>query len=200
MFINLLIWLLTMTLQIPSNTQNLYPWRNTHLHWRAPKQIPLQQIDPHLLPWLRNPDSFTATMKAASEQNVEIKVISQRWGLPQHTEAIKLGIPLRENVLIREVEIWGDNKPWVYARTIIPRSTLTGKERRLINLGNKPIGELIFNDPSLERTPFEWVHLKENQKIQWGRRSIFYINKKPLLVTEFLLPNLPKFPTSNKSD
>jgi chorismate lyase len=42
---------------------------------------------------------------------------------------MSLRLPLR--ALIREVHLLCDDRPWVFARTIIPISTLRGRERRL---------------------------------------------------------------------
>lgn len=124
-----------------------------------------------------------------------------------------LGLPAREVVLVREVILWGCGQPWVFARSIVPLTTLSGRYRFLRHLGSQPLGELLFNDPTMRRGKFELMQSNISElnttelniaKLSpaptatcalapetniWGRRSVFYLSDKPLLVGEFFLPN-----------
>jgi chorismate--pyruvate lyase len=121
-------------------------------------------------------------------------------------EAIRLGMRNNETALIREVYLFCGDTPWVYARTIIPKRTLTGAQRYLAHLGNKPLGAVLFADPNMQRDEVEvariqpkqrmfnvaTAHLTERPESIWGRRSVFYLNKKRLLVNEVFLPAIRK--------
>ncbi len=77
-------------------------------------------------------------------------------------------------------------------------------KKRFSALGTKPLGELLFTDPTVKRdpievarlTPGEWLYemavLEENYRPDelWARRSRFYIGGKVLLVNEIFLPTL----------
>ncbi len=115
-----------------------------------------------------------------------------------------MGIASTEKALIRQVHLKCRNTVCVYARSVIPLKTLRGKHRRLKFLGSKPLGEYLFSSPKLERSIIEWSRLmpgtslyktamtdnKMKDKPVWGRRSLFTIDAKPLLVSEFFLPVL----------
>ena len=107
--------------------------------------------------------------------------------------------------LVRDVELQCDSAAWVFARTLIPISSLKGAAQRLIQLGEKPLGAVLFTDPKvirgatqvarlLPRQPlFETAcnHLQGKPDHLWGRRTLFYVQKRPLLVNEIFLPTLP---------
>jgi len=92
----------------------------------------------------------------------------------------------------------------VFARSIIPLKTLRGRHKRLKYLGEKPLGGYLFSISSLKRNCIEWFYIQQQNELRdnmllndenqtrnfWGRRSLFLINQKPLLVTEFFLPGL----------
>ena len=93
----------------------------------------------------------------------------------------------------------------MFARTLIPASSFTGKARRLAYLGNKPLGALLFADPSTERDNMQFARLLPGHKLHtnacedlsvqpselWGRRTLFYYAHRPLLVNEIFLPDIP---------
>ena len=94
--------------------------------------------------------------------------------------------------LIREVELVCDGEVWVRARSAIPIATLTGPERQLKNLGTKPLGEFLFNSRSMRRSPLVPFCQIEQKEKYYGRRSVFYLHEKPILVSELFLPRLFK--------
>ena len=119
-------------------------------------------------------------------------------------EAQQLNMRVSSFALVRQVHLLCDNKPWVFARTVIPPHTLRGKQRRLAKLGKKPLGAVLFADKSMKRTEMEiasiWpgqylyqlatYHLPQTDQPIWGRRSVFYLNNHPLLVSEIFLPEI----------
>ncbi len=123
---------------------------------------------------------------------------------PDKSEAKLLGVSPLQKVLLRQVHLMCEDQICVYARSIIPLKTLTGKHRRLKYLRTKPLGEYLFASPGLQRSIVEWSRLEtgtllhriamgeSRHSIQpvWGRRSLFKIDQKPLLVSEFFLPKL----------
>jgi chorismate--pyruvate lyase len=106
---------------------------------------------------------------------------------------------------LRETFLTSGGHPWVYARTVIPPQTLLGS-RRLIRWGNRPLGSYLFSDKLTYRGKIEIAELKTSttpyspiynlaiaeDSTLWGRRSLFYIRNKPLLLTEIFLPEAIK--------
>ena len=66
-------------------------------------------------------------------------------------------------------------------------------------MGNRPLGAMLFADRTMKREEVEVASLplshSANQytgikKPIWGRRSVFRVSGKPLLVSEYFLPEL----------
>ena len=153
--------------------------------------------------WLYNQDSLTQRLIAASGGEFRVQVLDQGFARPRPEERRMLGLKEREVALVREVLLLGHDQPWVFARSIVPLCTLAGRYRFLRHLASQPLGALLFNDPSMRRGDFELMpctfadlglssrvikHAVPDQAL-WGRRSLFYLGKKPLLVAETFLPS-----------
>ncbi len=159
-----------------------------------------------MLPWLFDTGSLTARLIrhcqrcAAGEFRVEL--LQQSIRLPTLDERNVLNIRNRQHAIIREVKLYCGDAAMVYARTVIPLSTVTGKQRLYANLGNRPLGAMLFADSSMRREQMMVSSLQpgdmlygrtgERQGKVWGRRSVFYVGGKPLLVSEYFLPALTK--------
>jgi len=178
---------------------NLEPnWGNWNIHRGS--DVPMGMED-----WLLDRGSLTSRLVKASEGAFQVRVVHQGWGRPLYSESQLLRTRRAEAALVREVELLGHGTPWVFARTLIPASSLRGGARRLANLGEKPLGAVLFSDPSMRRGPIQVArlqprhplfaaatsHLEEKPAELWGRRTLFYLAGKPLLVNEIFLPEIP---------
>lgn len=141
--------------------------------------------------WLCDRGSLTKHLITASDNQFRVEVQRQDWFLPSRCEAKALGIKTRQMALIREVKLIGKDQTLVFARTVIPASTLTGRQKQLATLGNTSLGSLLFKDPSMRRGKLQISRLNLSSTEQvWARRSIFFLSGKPLLVCEVFLPPL----------
>ena len=143
-------------------------------------------------------------MRQACIGQFRVRVLSQGWGRPLRSEARVLRLRHGERCLVREVHLLCDKRPWVFARTIIPATTLSGPQRRLARLGSRPLGAVLFADPSMRRGAVQIAaltarhvmfaratrNLMQRPQRIWGRRSVFRVADKPLLVSEFFLPGI----------
>lgn len=159
------------------------------VRWRSYRRTPSRMLPSG---WLLDSGSLTARLMALSGGDFRVQVVAQEWGRPHPSEARVLNIDPRLRVLIREVRLFGLGQPWVHARSLIPATTLTGRHRKLASLGNRPLGELLFNDPGMRRGSIETaqVPLYSPDSRTWARRSVFMLDDKPLLVCEVFLPPL----------
>ena len=128
-----------------------------------------------------------------------MKVISQNWQKLDNTEALAMTLEHVRSALVRQVLLCSDEKPLVYARTVIPSTTIQGAQRRYANMGNRPLGAMLFADRTMRREEVEVGVLPANHAALqyskydgpvWGRRSVFRVSNKPLLVAEYFLPEL----------
>lgn len=142
--------------------------------------------------WLTLEGSLTRALQLRCREHFHVDILQEGFARPTVEEAHTLGIPVRQNAWIREVCLNGDNTPWVLARTIIPLATLSGRGRRLRNLGRRPLGAYLFSDPQWQRGPFETglCHRANRRQPMAARRSRFFSGHHSLLVGEYFLPTL----------
>jgi len=173
--------------------------------WRPQSRVPPASIPRDILSWLTEPDSLTRRLQLTCDGRFEVQVVSQGRARPLMNEARALGMGHAACGFIRQVRLLCDGRPWVFARSVIPARTLTGRQRRLARLGRRPLGALLFSDPTMRRDEMEIACLRRGQGVFveatrglrrtpdaiWGRRSVFYLEGKPLLVSEIFLPGIP---------
>jgi len=158
--------------------------------------------------WLVNKHSLTQLLTCTclkQQDNFQVKLINETWAKPQRSEAHLLGMKPNELGFVRQVYLCCGNTPWVYARSVIPQSTLHGELQKLTKLGNQPLGAVLFANRHISRGSIEIAKLTKKHTMFdtatrqtatptdtiWGRRSVFTIADKPLLVSELFLTDLP---------
>ncbi len=160
-------------------------------------------IPDEIADWLFDSSSLTARLVAACPGKFRVEVLSVDKTTPTPDEILSLKLRFRSRAIIRQVILYCDEKPLVYARTIIPMTSLRGPLRGLAKLGNKPLGAVLFADKTMQRSEMEVTALKPGSicykwtknigdQTIWGRRSVFKLSKRPLLVSEFFLPGVIK--------
>lgn len=156
--------------------------------------------------WLCDRGSLTALIRRNCCDGFAVRVLRQGWGKPLYSERRLLGMRGGERAIVREVELLCGMVPWVFARTLIPASSLKGPARRLTHLGSRPLGEVLFSDPKNRRGVTEVARLlprhplfqlatasqQEACREIWGRRTLFLLANRPLLVNEIFLPDIPE--------
>jgi chorismate--pyruvate lyase len=145
--------------------------------------------------WLFDPASLTEKLEAKC-QCFSVHVLGQA--------VIKINQEeqraLNQNdamACVREVVLMGDGVPWVFARSLIPEAFFRMGDTGLDNIGDKPLGKLIFNDARFSRGDFDIAQvthplLKNHQQV-WARRSGFEYQGLKLLVGEVFLPESPAY-------
>lgn len=155
---------------------------------------------------LLNTGPLIMHLEKFSTANISLNLETQFYGRAQHNGSAILGLSDGDCVLLREVFLLCNNHPWVYARTTIPTTTLQSAPK-LAHWGDKPLGNYLFSDKFIYRGKIEIAKIKmisipyrpikklalKQDDFLWGRRSIFYIKNKPLLVTEIFLPEAVKY-------
>jgi len=176
-------------------------------HWFDARQSFNQAISKQVGSWLFESGSLTQRLRDLCGDGFHVRLLKQTWQKPCLNEARQLELPSNLYALTREVVLCCGDRPLVYARTIIPRRTLHGAQRRLSNLGTRPLGEVLFSSPKLERNGFElalvspaiWRKpdsiscvggLEFPEENVWGRRTVYSISSHDLLVSEIFMPEL----------
>ena len=149
-----------------------------------------QPLPPQLAPWILEPASLTARLKRHSRQ-FRVQVLNeQRCTLPAF---LRLLLPDTHTAQLREVILWCNDMPCVYAQSWLPEQTVNAL-RPLADLGERPLGDYIFQQPGLRRGIIEATQLDialPQLSIAGpchARRSVFTLSGLPLLVAEAFLP------------
>jgi chorismate lyase len=165
-------------------------------NWQCTSLI--SDLSPCEQEWLFEPHSLTAKLKSRA-QHFSVQVLSEQQF--QLTPAQQQLLACKENTALnREVLLLCDEQPVVYAQSWLP-STVSGVKNQLHNMGERPLGDVIFQHPDLSRTDIEIArfdtqhplqklvaHLNLPQQTLLGRRSLFSLKNYKFLVCEVFLP------------
>ena len=156
-------------------------------NWLSDSQLKTHLKKQNILKWLNEEGSITA--KISSESKFKLEILSDDLGIAEDEEYLALDIA-SEEVRIREVVLYGDLVPLVYARSIIPNLTSSKGYPGLGTIGSKPLGDLLFQSALFIKTRREFAQFETSSKeVIWGRRTHYLVRGYPLSVMEvFLLP------------
>ncbi len=154
-----------------------------------------------LRPWLNERGSLTQRLMAHFPQ-FSVRVLQQGWQTPHQDECAILQLPRQQTtVATREVLLCSNGKPLVFAHSITTRASLHGGFHLFGRSGSRPLGALLFADPTICRSHLAWRKLNHRHPLWqkavaavgpqaatlWARRSVFYSGNDQLLVTEVFL-------------
>ncbi|MFN3617958.1 MAG: chorismate--pyruvate lyase family protein [Aquabacterium sp.] len=164
----------------------------------------------HLRAWLQAGGSLTARLRRHGVVQVQVcRQGSQR--LWAH-EARAVGTPHGH---VREVVLWVNDRPAVWARSVTAAAHTRGPWRAIKGLGSRPLAEVLFISAGIHREPLQaerwpshslpWRHRLQAWHTTlrhpahplsaplppspvWGRHSVFIRRGAPLMVTECFAP------------
>jgi len=176
--------------------------------WVDADEVRRRDLSASIGAWLLDTCSLTQRLQQACAESgrggFAVKVLSQRRMRPYRDERRLLGMPEHQMALVRQVQLTCAGQPWVFARTVIPVRSLSGRGKRLARLGNRPLGAMLFADRSVRRGRLQVARLTPGNVVFasavsgltrvpdeiWGRRSVFHYAGRPLLVNEIFLPEV----------
>lgn len=162
-------------------------------NWLSPQSI---ELDDTLKSWLCESGSLTKRLKSVSD-SFSVEVLNET--VVPASDIDQTILQCAGKVHVREVLLCCNNQPMVYAQSWIP---LTEKQHMdLCHLGSKPLGEVIFDDPQLQRCDLHLAQFDQIEQMQhlmkslslnpaptWGRRSCFELTGQTIMVCEVFLP------------
>ena len=153
-----------------------------------------------ILSWLLDEASLTKKL----EQQCKIFTVEVKLQVNTDANESKLSqlFPAPEPILVREVLLRCDGVANIFAQTEIPHRTLTNEQKNLAQIGSESLGKFLFQNVTLQRGSIEIAEFPIGSPLHdlcnslqqscehslWARRSLFYIENKPLLVSEVFLP------------
>lgn len=154
--------------------------------------------------WLSNRDSLTARLQAQCEV-FRVQRLFQGRAMVLADEYRALNLARTEIVTAREVLLRCDERPVVYAHTVLPLNANASQWPLFASLGNRSLGTTLFSDPLVERGELQYARLRASHPLMqqvrqlglveagatcYARRSLFRRKSSCLLVTEVFLPQL----------
>src|SRR5690606_759093 len=161
---------------------------NPALRWWP---LPVIQAPAEVRDWLADGGSLTRRLQRFGA----FRVVPQRQmiAVPRAEEAALLGLPGRQHALIREVSLYVNDQPVVFARSVLPLASLKGANRVLGHMAKRSLGAELFRAPRAQRAQV-WATQTQlpdaGLAACWGRQSLFIKHGQPLLVAELFLPAL----------
>lgn len=145
---------------------------------------------PNILAWLTKPHCVSEKLRPHC-QTLSLSIISWQEEIPLPEENQRLGLPERAAAMVRQVTLQGDGVPWTQGRLVVPLSTYHHAKEKFDTLGNRLLGEtLLYPDANITRSGFEFAEIAP---AHFARRSVFWMEQHPLLLTEIFLPAIPDY-------
>lgn len=132
--------------------------------------------------------SLTRHLERLAGQKMIIKVRYQKYRLLSFGEKKALGLPLARACIgwVRAVELYGDDKNvWVYATSVLAMDSLIGEGKRLKQLGDTPMGYVLFKKGAL---PFVRTYRTKDRT----RQTVYDWQGRKVLISEHFAPFLIK--------
>ena len=153
--------------------------------WLNATELKMLLKDKKTLEWLNEEGSISKKISLKAE--FKLKILHDYIGTAEEEEYSALKIA-SEDVRIREVMLFGNSSPLVFARSIIPNLTSSKGYPGLGSVGNKSLGDLLFKSKLFIKAKREFAQFKMlDGKIVWGRRTHYLVRDYPLSVMEVFL-------------
>lgn len=140
--------------------------------------------------WLQEAGSITARLRRRWPE-LQVEVLDEGLRAPQPDECERLNVGQDAICWVREVQLHESGHLLVHARTVIVDWSDHNPWHKVSALGQRPLGELLFSLPDLQRSPLEFALARplpseHNRRIRTtpARRRVFLREGVPLLLTE----------------
>jgi chorismate--pyruvate lyase len=140
---------------------------------------------------MRQPGSLTE--KLARRGQVSVDVLFSGWDTARPDEARELGLRTGPRLYAREVCVRCDGAAAVLARSVTSIAAVKNSWRGLHRLGRRPLADLLWSNPRIDRGPFEYSSLPASHPLIRAnhgkaalpvRRSTFWLDGDELIVME----------------
>ena len=120
----------------------------------------LEVRDKEILSWLNEPGSITSRIKSFS--NFRLKLLRDG---PSEVDIIEddLIVANYEENNTREVILYSDEMPLIYAKSIIPLATIRLGLGVLGNLKENPLGDILFSNPEIKKKYMLFAKFQSNE-------------------------------------
>ena len=152
--------------------------------WVSHEAMNIQLKNEIIKSWLLEEGPITKRIE--SNEKFELKLLRDDLGNVNKLDRSFLG-HLNGDMKIREVILYGNQNPRVYAQSIIPVETINKGLSKLGKLGTKPLGDILFEKNIFKKENTVFAKFKDKKNIFWGRKTKYNVKNKPFSVMEVFL-------------
>lgn len=152
--------------------------------WNTYEAIEHELTNAEIKSWLLEQGPITKRIKSIAEFRLEL--IQDEFSDATDDEILFLKID-SEEIRIREVILFGNENPMVFARTIIPDTTIEKGLKELGKIGNKPLGDILFEKDIFSKEDIVFASFKDKESLFWGRKIKYTVKDQPFSVMEVFL-------------
>jgi chorismate--pyruvate lyase len=134
--------------------------------------------------WLLEEGAITKRIKLNYEFRLEL--IKDEISFVQEADKAFLGTKSSE-IKLREVILYADEDPIVFAQTLIPNTTIENGLSELGNIGNKPLGDILFEKDIFTKSDQVFAEFVFKSNSFWGRKIKYTVKNEPFSVMEVFL-------------
>ena len=146
----------------------------------------LEVQNKEILSWLNESGSITSRIKSFSD--FKLKLLRDGPGEVDSADDDLIISNYKENN-IREVLLYSDEEPLIYAKSIIPLETIRLGLGVLGNLKENPLGDILFSNSEIKKKYMLFAKFESNKRIFYGRKGIYTVKGYPFSVCEIFLIN-----------
>lgn len=173
--------------------------------WRTVDEWPSTARPRALWPFIAEAGSLTERLRERSGGRFQVQVLAQGHAALHAEDMALLGAKPDEAGYVRQVFLCGDERPWVYARSLVAGAA----DRWLKELGERPLGDQVFAHADAKRSTIEAAKLDPRHTLYkeavgrlpaaerarvvdelWARRSLLTVEGVHILIYECFLPEM----------
>jgi len=152
--------------------------------WINQEEMEKTLFDSNIKSWLLEKGPITNRIK--SKHSFELKLLRDRVGKVKKSDKSFLD-SIDGEIRIREVVLFADENPKVFARSLIPESTIKNGLKKLGELNTKPLGDILFERDIFQKDEIVFSIFSDDKNKYWGRKIKYYVKSYPLSVMEVFL-------------
>ena len=143
------------------------------------------KVNTSILSWLLESGPITNRIKLSQE--FELELLNGEIDEISKEEELFLN-SVSKTFRVRRVILLGNKTPVVYAKSVIPTSTIENGLSSLGKIGNAPLGDILFTPGVFTKLDMVCASfLSKEKNVYWGRKIKYSVNSEPISVMEVFL-------------
>ena len=175
--------------------------------WQKKNELDTSALSKSEKSWLMDTYVLTQSLNSLEDATCRLDVLDERLDVLSTDERSAFMKNSAKEAWVRQIYHLVEGTPVIYARTVVPTPTFNRFKADFLALKSQPIGvTLLYDRPEVTRSCFTYRQIKAHEPIYqnafltadnlqhlWARRSLFYINELPLLISEVFMSTMQQY-------